>query len=282
MYTLILSFVLGTLVAVIPLLFGVSSSWTILPGIIISVGAFVWVSRRVAKRVEAVTQAAQQEMAKAQNIAQRAGPKAPEIMHRAIDTSVATLKTGLLFSKWQLGVSSMLNAQIGMLLFTKAQVLQQSGQKTGLKAAYKAAIPYLEASQVTGAKAKLLQQLWPAWAMLAVAHFRTDRGIDGAVEVLENAVKVSPKSGLLWSLYAWLLYRSKRLDDAIAVLARGKEKAEDDKLLRENFTLVQNRKPMKMRSYGEQWYQFGLEKPRAAGAQPRMGHPRMRGNSRRR
>ena len=83
----------------------------------------------------------------------------------------------------------MLNAQIGMLLFQKAGVLMQTGQKTGLKAAYKAAIPYLEASQVTGAKAKLLQQLWPTWAMLAVAHYRTDGGIDSAVEVLENAVR---------------------------------------------------------------------------------------------
>ena len=234
MYTLILSSVLGTLTAVVPILFGVSSSWTILPGIIISVVAFVWISRRVAKRVEAVTQAAQQEMAKAQNIAQNffmrgKQREGTEVLHRAIDAAVATLKTGLLFRKWQLGVTSMLNAQIGMLLFQKAGVLMQTGQKTGLKAAYKAAIPYLEASQVTGAKAKLLQQLWPAWAMLAVAHYRTDGGIDSAVEVLENAVKVSPKSGLLWSLYAWLLYKSKRLDDAIGI-TRGKEKAEDDNI----------------------------------------------------
>ena len=282
MYTLLLSTVIGVLTATIPLLFGVPSTWTILPGIILSIITFVWISRRVAKRVEAVTQAAQQEMAKAQNIAQRAGTKAPEIMHRAIDSAVAKLKTGLLFAKWQLGVTTMINAQIGMLLYTKAQVMQQAGQKTGLKAAFKAAIPYLTASQVSGPKAKLMHQLWPAWAMLAVAHFRTDRGIDGAVEVLEAAVKVAPKPGMLWSLYAWILWKSKRLDEAIAVLARGKEAADEDKQLKENLSLLQNRKPMKMRGYGEQWYQFGLEQPRMAGNQARMGHPRMRGNSRRR
>jgi len=282
MYTLLLSTVIGVLTATIPLLFGVPSTWTILPGIILSIITFVWISRRVAKRVEAVTQAAQQEMAKAQNIAQRAGTKAPEIMHRAIDSAVAKLKTGLLFAKWQLGVTTMINAQIGMLLYTKAQVMQQAGQKTGLKAAFKAAIPYLTASQVSGPKAKLMHQLWPAWAMLAVAHFRPDRGIDGAVEVLEAAVKVAPKPGMLWSLYAWILWKSKRLDEAIAVLARGKEAADEDKQLKENLSLLQNRKPMKMRGYGEQWYQFGLEQPRMAGNQARMGHPRMRGNSRRR
>ncbi len=282
MYTLILSIVIGVLIAVIPILFGVSSSWTILPGIIVSVAVFVLVSRRVAKRVEAVTQGAQQDMAKAQNIAQRAGTKAPEIMHRAIDSAVAKLKTGLLFSKWQIGVTTMINAQIGMLLYTKAQVMQQAGQKAGLKAAFKATIPYLTASQVSGAKAKLMHQLWPAWAMLAVAHFRTEGGIDKAVEVLEAAVKVAPKPALLWSLYAWLLWKSKRLDDAIGVLARAKESADEDKHLKENISLLQNRKPMKMRGYGEQWYQFGLEQPRMAANQARMGHPRMRGNSRRR
>ncbi|MGK0360785.1 MAG: hypothetical protein ACI9U2_003099, partial [Bradymonadia bacterium] len=39
-----------------------------------------------------------------------------------------------------------------------------------------------------------------------------------------------------------------------------------------------------MRGYGEQWYQFGLEQPRAqaAAAAGKMGHPRMRGKGRRR
>ena len=73
-------------------------------GIIISVVAFVWISRRVAKRVEAVTQATQQEMAKAQNIAQNffmrgKQREGTEVLHRAIDAAVATLRTGLLFRK---------------------------------------------------------------------------------------------------------------------------------------------------------------------------------------
>ena len=198
-------------------------------------------------------------MAKAQNIAQnffmRANNEEPKYC-TALSMQPWPPRDWPFVPQMAARCDSMLNAQIGMLLFQKAGVLMQTGQKTGLKAAYKAAIPYLEASQVTGAKAKLLQQLWPAWAMLAVAHYRTDGGIDSAVEVLENAVKVSPKSGLLWSLYAWLLYKSKRLDDAIGILAAA-EKAEDDKHLRENFTLVQNRKPMKMRSYGEQWFNSG-------------------------
>ena len=116
--------------------------------------------------------------------------------------------------------------------------------------------------------------------MLAIAHYRTDKGIDGAIEILENTVKVAPKNGLLWSLYAYLLWKSKRLDEALDVLVRGKAQADTDKRLDENLTLLQNRKPMKMRAYGEQWYQFGLEQPRAAQAQAQMGHARMRGKMR--
>ena len=227
-----------------------------------------------------VTRAADAEMAKAQNIASRSGAKAQSVMMRAIDTSVARLKTGMVFAKWQIGVTTMLNARIGMMLYTKALLLQQGGKKKGVSEALKSAIPYLEASQVKGKKARLLQALWPAWAMLAIAHYRTDKGIDGAIEILENTVKVAPKNGLLWSLYAYLLWKSKRLDEALDVLVRGKAQADTDKRLDENLTLLQNRKPMKMRAYGEQWYQFGLEQPRAAQAQAQMGHARMRGKMR--
>ena len=282
MYTLFFSLGVSIFAAVVPTLFGVSSTWTILPGIILGIFCFVWSSRRVSKRVEAVTQRADQEMAKAQNVAQRAGAKAPGIMLKSIDASVAILKTGLIFRKWQFGVGTMLNARIGMLLFSKAMVHQQAKHKKEIKAAYQSSIPFLTASQVTGKKAKLLHALWPAWAMLAIAHYRTDKGLDGAIGVLETTVLTAPKVGLLWSLYAWLLWKEKRLDEAIAVLARGKEKADKDKWLEENLTALQNRKAMKMKGYGQQWYQFGLEQPRVAAAPAQMGHPRMRGASRRR
>ncbi len=121
--------------------------------------------------------------------------------------------------------------------------------------------------------------------MLAVAHYQTTKASDKlakSIEVLEEAVKASKKTGMLWCLYAWLLWKEKRLDDAISVLARGAEVVPDDKYLKDNLHALQNRKGMKMKPYGEQWYQFGLEKPRAAAQQQRMGHPRMRGSMRRR
>ena len=93
----------------------------------------------------------------------------------------------------------------------------------------KEALPYLEGAYIRGIKARLLSALWPAWAMLAVTYYRSDK-TEEAVEVLEHAVKVSKKTGLLWSLYAWLLWKKKRTDEALAVLVRGTAAAEDDRL----------------------------------------------------
>ncbi len=285
MYTLLLAVGVALFVALLPLVFGVSAAWTVLPGVLVGIGAFVWMNRRIARRVEAVTAAADREMAQMQAAAQRPGPKSQANMFRHIDAAVDILERGFAFEKWQVGVSTMLNARIGMLLYTKWLLGQQLAAAGGGKttdANVTDAIPYLEKSRIKGKKAKLLSALWPAWAMLAVAHFKGKKDVDTAAAVLEDTVAIAGKNGILWGLYAWILAKAKRTDEAIDVLVRGKAAAPDDPRLAENLTLLQNNKSMKMRGYGEQWYQFGLERPKMAGMQQRMGHPRMRGGARRR
>ena len=71
-------------------------NWIVLPGMILGFVTFFWSSRRVSKRVEAVTQKADQEMAKAQAVSQRAALSAGD-HDQAIDASVTILKTRLVF-----------------------------------------------------------------------------------------------------------------------------------------------------------------------------------------
>ncbi len=278
MYSIYLAIGVAAAIIVIPGLFDASlMTWTTLPGILIGVFTFVWINRRVAKRVEAVVGAADKEMLVAQQAARGAqnNPNhAKKAMGVAIERAVALLKRGFIFKNWQVGVGTMLNARVGMLLYMRWIVLEQ-------KASLSEAIPYLEASRVTGRKSKLLHALWPAWAMLAVAYYKGKNDIDKAIGVFEGAIVAAPKEGLLWSMYGWILWKEKRRDEAVDVLARGRAKAPDDKRLAENLNLLQNGKKMLMRDYGEQWYQFGLEKPKMAGQKHRMAHPRMRGNRRR-
>jgi predicted Zn-dependent protease len=285
MYTIYLSVIIAVVISFIPTLFGVSMTWTAIPGILMGVLAFVWINRRVGKRLEAVTKSADAEIAQLQQITSRqatSASQAKQIREAAaakIDQAVQRLETGFIFQKWQIGIGSMLNARIGTLLFTRWAMLEAGDVKD--------AIPYLERSQVKGRKAQLLGGLWPAWTMLAVAHYKGNNDTASAVRVFEDTVGIAKKEGLLWSVYAWVLWKEKRIDDAIDVLARGQVAAPNDARLTENLSDLQNGKKLNMRGYGEQWYQFGLERPRVANTrnqqqQQRMGHPRARGRGNRR
>lgn len=281
MYTLFTAIGLGLVAAFIPYAFGVDLTWTLLPGFFIGVFAFVWMNRRVAKRVEVLTQQADAELANAQAVAQRSGGKAAGIMLRGIDGSITKLKGALIFRNWQLGLGAMLNARIGMMLYTKTVVLAQANKKNAIPETLHQAIPYLEKAQVSGVKAKLLAALWPAWAMLAFAQYRLGKDFSEVTAIMDKAIAAAPKHGILWSMYGWLLAKEGRMDEAIAILSRGVDAATDDAHLKENYKLLQNNKKPRMKGYGEQWYQFGLEQPRVA-AGPRTAHPRMKATGRRR
>ena len=53
----------------------------------------------------------------------------------------------------------------------------------------------------------------------------------------------------------------KERDQAVAVLNKGLKICEGDERLVVNRNQLQNNKPMKMKVYGDQWYQFMLERP---------------------
>ena len=277
MYTILLSLAVAAFITLVPMIFGISVTWTILPGFIAGILAFVWINRRISKRITAVTGAADAELATLQQIAQRPNANTAAAINQKFDRAIELLKQGFIFQKWQIGIGTMLNARVGMLYYTRWMMQQQLPKRKKNNVGLAEAIPYLEKSRVHGKKAQLLKALWPAWAMLGVAHYRGKSDLDAAIAVFEDTVQVAKKEGLLWSLYAWVLWKEKRLDAAVDVLARGHEAAPDDPRLAENLSALQNRKGMKMRGYGEQWYQFGLEAPKMANAKPRMGHPRMRG-----
>ena len=281
MYTLFTALGLGVLAASLTLPMGLTWLEALLPGFFGAVIAFVWINRRVGKRVEAMTKQADAELANAQAVAQRSGGKAGSIMLRGIDGSIGKLQGALMFSHWQLGLGAMLNARIGMMLYTKTVVLTQANKKAAIPETLQQAIPYLEKAQVSGLKAKLLSALWPAWAMLGFAQYRLKKDFSTVTAIFDQAVASAPKNGILWSMYGWLLAKEGQTDQAIVILARGVEAAEDDPHLKENYKLLQNNKKLRMKNYGEQWYQFGMEQPRVA-AGPRTAHPRMKAAGRRR
>jgi len=123
-----------------------------------------------------------------------------EAQAQKFDKAVQTLQGGFVHAKWQFLVASQLHAQIGMLLYIRQDL--------------DAALPHLE---------KSFSRHWIARGMLGAARYRK-RDVAGATKVLEEAVKANKKEGLLWSVYAWILEKEGRHEEAIKVLAEARRR----------------------------------------------------------
>ena len=180
-------------------------------------------------------------------LARRTGKKVEAIVERAtrelqqqrIDNGVRILETAYAYDRWQFLVSAQINSQIGGILFMQRK--------------FKEAEPYL---------AKAFSRQWNAQGMLAAIHFRRHQ-LDQAVTVMEKAVKYSKKEALAWGLYAYILEKGGRREAALEVLQRGSQKCPDSEAIKNNILRLQNRERMKMKQFGDDWYQFQFESPSA-------------------
>jgi tetratricopeptide (TPR) repeat protein len=237
MYNLLISLAIGVVVALAVAL-GTSFGWAaaVFPGLLATTIAYFVLARRTWKRLEAVFEAMQ-----------------ADVRAQKLDKAVQTLQAGFALAPWQFLVASQLHSNIGILLYLKQDL--------------DAALPHLE---------KSFSRNWIARGMLGVARYRR-RDVAGMREVLEDAVKANKKEGVLWSAYAWMLENDNRHDDAIAVLSRAVRANASDEKLKASLQLLQNGKKLKLgKLYGEQWFQFMLERP-----PPQFAGPGFRGGSKR-
>jgi tetratricopeptide (TPR) repeat protein len=161
-----------------------------------------------------------------------------EVQAQRFDKAVQTLQAGFALAPWQFLVASQLHSNIGVLLYLKSDV--------------DAALPHLE---------KSFSRNWVARGMLGAARYRK-RDLDGTTKVLGDAVKSNKKEGVLWSLYAWILEKEDRHEEAIAVLGRAVQANPSDEKLKSSLQALQNGKKLKLgKLYAEQWFQFMLERP---------------------
>jgi tetratricopeptide (TPR) repeat protein len=161
-----------------------------------------------------------------------------EVQAQKFDKAVQTLQAGFAMAPWQFLVASQLHSNIGVLLYLKQDM--------------DAALPHLE---------KSFSRNWVARGMLGAARYRK-RDLDGTTKVLDDAVKSNKKEGVLWSLYAWILEKEGRHEQAIAVLGRAVQANPSDEKLKTSLQALQNGKKLKLgKLYAEQWFQFMLERP---------------------
>lgn len=196
----------------------------VLPALALAVVAYVVMSRRAGKRVEGVILAAHREL-----------------MAGRIDKSIAMIEGARRFSRWQFFLDRALNSQLGTVHFVRED--------------YSKALPMLEKSD---------PRHWIAQAMLAVLYYRK-KDWARLDKTFETAARYSPKQGLLYGVWAWCHWKNDKDDKAnqraMEILARGDKAVEGkDDRLKQNLLNLQNGKKMKLKGYGDQWYQFRLEK----------------------
>ena len=161
-----------------------------------------------------------------------------EVQAQKLDKAIQTLQGAFVIAPWQFLVAAQLHSNIGILLYLKSEL--------------DGALPHLE---------KSFSKNWIARGMLGAARYRK-RDLEGALRVLEGAVKSNKKEGVLWSLYAWILEKEDRHEQAIAVLGRAVSENPSDEKLKSSLQALQNGKKLKLgKPYAEQWFQFMLERP---------------------
>jgi tetratricopeptide (TPR) repeat protein len=185
--------------------------------------------------------------ARMQEVGQVLGKGRPE---RAIEVLKATYP----LTRWQFMLRGQIDGQIGVILYAQRK--------------FDEALPYLE---------KASNRHWMARAMLGVTYFKRNRFAE-MDKVFQKAIAANRKEGMLASLYAYCLVKRGEADRALDVLNGALKKLEDDARLTANVNAVQNKKPIKMKAYGDVWYQFHLERPpgMAQGQMPKGPMPKMR------
>lgn len=153
------------------------------------------------------------------------------------EKAIEVMKEGYRFAPKQFLVKGSIDGQIGVV-----QYLRKKNDE---------AEPLLAAASM---------QHYIAKAMLGILQWKRGEK-KKAKETFTLALKTGKKESLLYAVFAYVLVEMGERDRAIEVLNQGLGICKGDERLITNRNLLQNGKALKMKVYGEQWYQFLLERP---------------------
>lgn len=183
--------------------------------------------------------------------------RAGELMKKQqFDKAIEIMKEGYQFSTRQFLVKGSIDGQIGVVQYLRKKNVE--------------AEPLLKSASM---------QHYIAKAMLGIIQWKRGEK-KTAKETFSLALKAGKKESLLYAVYAYVLVEMGDRDKAIDILNQGLNICKGDERLITNRNLLQNGKALKMKVYGEQWYQFLLERPMIRQEAPpfaRMSRKALRG-----
>jgi tetratricopeptide (TPR) repeat protein len=159
-----------------------------------------------------------------------------DVMANRSEKAIKELQNGLKYGAWQLYVKQQIYSQIGSIYYLKRQ--------------FNEAVPYLEKGFVRN---------WVSQSMLAITYMKKNK-TSKMIETFAKAVSGNREEPMVYAVYAYCLDRVGERTKAIDVLKKGIAKTNADERLQENLTLLEAGKKMKMKGFGDMWYQFHLEK----------------------
>ena len=159
------------------------------------------------------------------------------LKRQQFDPAIEVMKEGYKHASRQFLVKGSIDGQIGVV-----QYMRKKNEE---------AEPLLASASM---------QHYIAKAMLGILQWKRGEK-KKAKETFNLALKSGKKESLLYAVYAYVLVEMGERAKAIDVLNKGLEICKGDERLITNRNLLQNGKALKMKVYGEQWYQFLLERP---------------------
>lgn len=175
---------------------------------------------------------------KVQNELESIFSRAGELLKKQqFDKAIEAMKEGYRLAPRQFLVKGSIDGQIGVV-----QYLRKKNDE---------AEPLLASASM---------QHYIAKAMLGILQWKRGEK-KKAKGTFDLALKTGKKESLLYAVYAYVLTEMGERDRAIEILNKGLGVCKGDERLITNRNLLQNGKALKMKVYGEQWYQFLLERP---------------------
>ena len=173
-------------------------------------------------------------------LARRTGKKFQALMEKVgaalqkqrVREAVNLLESARKLGRWQFLIGPQVDAQLGTLAY-----LQRDWPKARLHLS------------------KAWGRDWHAAGMLAAIDYREGE-IDRGVKRLKDVKSAGKKESVYWALSIYFLASSKRYDDALVICARALKQLPDNNALKGLKQAVANRKKLKMKAFGQTWYQF--------------------------
>ncbi|MBU4486899.1 MAG: tetratricopeptide repeat protein [Candidatus Delongbacteria bacterium] len=196
-------------------------SFSIVIGILSAVAVFIILTRKATKELEKLNEKAQKAL-----------------YSQNFDRALRIYESGLALGKKSPFIVGQIHGLIGMIHYMR-------------KDNEKAKSSLLKSSSMN----------WVSKGMLGVIYMN-EKKYDEMEKSFKIMVASGKKEGLAWSLYAYCLEKLNRREEALKILEEGNAKLkETDERIKSNILELKNNRKMRMKPFGDPWYQFMLERP---------------------